>query len=153
MPARTRIGLIVGVVALVLNVCVSGFVGFCGPLLSLIAGAVAGFLTAQGEKAASKSDGARAGAVGGGIAGGLMIIGQVLGGISTLAIAQFTGLKFPLGTIPSPAASPAAQMIYYLGGIGTSLCIGIIGAVLAALAGAAAGYVGTPDLSPVNMRT
>ena len=42
MQPRTRIGLLVGVIGLVLNICVSGFIGFGGPLLSLIAGDVAG---------------------------------------------------------------------------------------------------------------
>lgn len=38
VQTRTRTGLIVGVVGLVPNICVSGFIGFCGPFLPLIAG-------------------------------------------------------------------------------------------------------------------
>ena len=41
MQPRTRIGLIVGVIGLVLNICVAGFIGFCGPVLSLVAGGIA----------------------------------------------------------------------------------------------------------------
>lgn len=50
MQPRVRIGLIVGAIGLVLNICVAGFVGFCGPFFSLLAGGIAGFLTAQQEK-------------------------------------------------------------------------------------------------------
>ena len=49
MQPRTRIGLIVGVIGLVLNICVAGFIGFCGPVLSLIAGGIAGYFATQQE--------------------------------------------------------------------------------------------------------
>ena len=70
MQPRMRMGLIVGVIGLALNVCVSGFIGLCGPLVSLIAGAVAGFFAAQQEKLGTKGEGARAGAIAGAVAGG-----------------------------------------------------------------------------------
>ena len=49
MQPRIKMGLIVGVIGLALNVCVSGFIGLCGPLVSLLAGGLAGFLAAQQE--------------------------------------------------------------------------------------------------------
>ena len=84
MQPRTSIGLIVGAIGLVLNICVAGFLGFCGPVLSLIAGAIAGFLAVQKEKPLTKNEGARAGATAGGLAGGLIILGQLLGGLGSL---------------------------------------------------------------------
>ena len=57
MQARTRIGLIVGVIGLVLNICVAGFLGFCGPVLSLIAGGIAGFMAVRQEKPLTKNEG------------------------------------------------------------------------------------------------
>ena len=62
MQPRTRIGLIVGMIGLVLNICVAGFVGFCGPFLALVAGGIAGFFAAQQEKPLTKNEGARLGA-------------------------------------------------------------------------------------------
>jgi hypothetical protein len=150
MQPRTRIGLIVGVIGLVLNICVAGFVGLCGPVFSLIAGAAAGFFAAQQEKLPSKSEGARAGATAGGIAGGLIILGQLIGGVGALFFLQANGTQMPFGQIPSTADPSSTQMIYYLTGAATALCFGVIGALLAAGAGAGAGYLATSDTPVTN---
>lgn len=142
MKPRTRLGLIVGGIGLVLNICVSAFIGICGPIFSLAAGAAAGFLAAQQEKLGIKSEGARAGATAGGIAGGLMIIGQLIGGVGALAYMQVSGTNTIFGQIPS---DPSALVGYYAGGIGTGICFGLIGAALAAGAGAGAGYLATQE--------
>jgi hypothetical protein len=144
MQPRTRIGLIVGVIGLVLNVCVSGFLGICGPFVSLLAGGAAGFFAAQQEKPLTKNDGARIGATAGGIAGGLIILGQILGGVGGLVFMQATGAQPPFGQLPS-AGDTTTQIAFYAGGIGTALCFGIVGALLAAGAGAGAGYVATTN--------
>lgn len=144
MQPRTRIGLIVGVIGLVLNICVAGFVGICGPFFSLLAGGVAGFLAVQREKPLTKNSGARIGATAGGIAGGLIIIGQIIGGLGALAYMQSSGATLPFGQMPE-LGDPAAQAGFYAAGVGTALCFGIIGALLAAGAGAGAGYLGTSD--------
>ena len=150
MQPRVRIGLIVGAIGLVLNICVAGFIGFCGPLLSLIAGGVAGFFAAQQEKQATKADGARAGATAGGIAGGLIILGQIIGGMGALAYYQVSGTPLPFGAAPTTSAPATEMLIYYLSGAGTGFCFGAVGALLAAGAGAGAGYLATSDqtLSP-----
>lgn len=145
MQPRTRIGLIVGVIGLVLNICVAGFVGFCGPFLSLIAGGIAGFLAAQREKPFAKNEGARAGATAGGIAGALIIIGQIIGGMGALAYMQASGTPTLFGQLPDITSDPATQIGFYAGGVGTALCFGVIGALLAAGAGAGAGYLATSD--------
>jgi hypothetical protein len=145
MQPRTRIGLIVGVIGLVLNICVAGFVGFCGPFFSLIAGGIAGFMAARQEKPFGKNEGARAGATAGGIAGALIILGQVIGGMGALAYMQASGVTPPFGQLPDLSGDPATQIGFYAGGIGTALCFGVIGALLAAGAGAAAGYLATSD--------
>jgi hypothetical protein len=149
MQPRVRIGLIVGVIGLVLNICVAGFIGICGPFLSLIAGGVAGFLAAQQEKPLTKNEGARAGVTAGGIAGGLIILGQIIGGIGALFLMQSQGMQLPFGQIPSTSSDPATQIGFYAGGIGTALCFGIVGALLAAGAGAGAGYLGTSESAVV----
>lgn len=149
MQPRIRIGLIVGVIGLVLNVCVAGFVGFCGPVLSLIAGAVAGFFAVQQEKPLAKNQGARAGATAGGIAGGLIIVGQILGGIAALFLMQSRGAQLPFGQIPAASSDASTQIMFYAAGVGTALCFGLVGALLAAGAGAGAGYLATPEQAVV----
>jgi hypothetical protein len=141
---RVKYGLIVGIIGLMLNACVSAALGLCGPLLALLAGGAAGFLAAQGERASSQTDGARLGAVAGGIAGALTLIGQLLGGVGMLVLFQRSGLSLPFGTIPDPSADASRQLMYYISGLGLGTCLGLTGVVLAALGGAGAGYLGTP---------
>jgi hypothetical protein len=145
MQPRTRIGLIVGVIGLVLTSCVATFAGFCGPFVSLLAGGVAGFLAAQQEKPPVKGDGARIGAISGGIAGGLIILGQVIGAVAALVLVQNAGVEVPFGQVPPPSSDPGTQMVFYGSGMVTGLCFGVVGALLAAGAGAGAGYFATPD--------
>ena len=150
MQPRIKMGLSIGTIGLILNVCVSGFIGLCGPIVSLIAGGVAGYLTAQQEKLSTKSDGAKAGGIAGGIAGGLVIIGQLIGGVAALVFMQSSGAQIPFGEIPSFSSDPATIIGYYLGGVGTGFCIGLVGALLAAGVGAGAGYFATPEQSSGN---
>lgn len=149
MQPRFKMGLAIGAIGLTLNICVSGFMGVCGPLVSLLAGGAAGFFAAQQEKLPAKNDGAKAGAIAGGIAGALVIIGQIIGGVGALAVMQSTGMQLPFGYIPS-IEDPSGMVIYYISGIGTGLCFGVFGAILAAGAGAGAGYMGTPDQHTVT---
>ncbi|MDO9300992.1 MAG: hypothetical protein Q7T89_06390 [Anaerolineales bacterium] len=149
MQPRIKMGLAIGAIGLALNICVAGLMGICGPLVSLFAGAAAGFFTAQQEKLPTKNDGAKAGATAGGIAGALVIIGQVIGAIGALALMQTTGMQPMFGTAPT-TADPAGMFVFYAVGIGTGLCFGIFGALLAADAGAGTGYMATPDQPPAT---
>jgi len=145
MQPRTKLGLAVGAIGLVLNICVSAFFGFCGPVLSLVAGGVVGYLTAQQEKLPTKGAGARAGAVSGGIAGTLIIVGQVIGGIAALIYFQTSGTDLPFGQAPTTGTDPSLTALYYGSGFVTAFCFGLVGALLAAGTGAGAGYLGTPE--------
>ena len=145
MQPRVRMGLIVGAIGAVLNACVSAAFGFCGPFVSLIGGALAGYFAAQQEKAPSKNEGAKLGAISGAIAGALILIGQVIGGIAALAFVQMSGMQVPFGNVPSTSADPGQQVIFYVSGIGTGICFGLVGTALAAMAGAGTGYLGTPE--------
>jgi hypothetical protein len=137
MLARTRIGLVVGIIGLVLNEFASGFRGITGTILSLVAAGVAGFFAARKGKSSSKRDGARAGAIAGGFAGGVVLIGQLIGAMATL---------FSL----SSSQSMMGKIIYILFGAGTGFFLWIIIALLAAGIGAAVGYLATPSRLPVN---
>jgi hypothetical protein len=150
---RVKYGLIVGLVGLILNACVSAAVGLCGPFLALLAGGAAGFLAAQGERPNNPTDGARLGAVAGGIAGALTLVGQLLGGVGMLVLFQRSGLSLPIGTIPDLSADPSRQLMYYTSGLGVGTCLGLTGVVLAALGGAGAGYLGTPTSLPTDPRS
>jgi hypothetical protein len=112
--------------------------------LSLVAGGIAGYFATQQEKPLMKNEGARVGALAGGIAGALIIIGQIIGGMGALAYMQTSGAPTPFGSIPD-LGDPASSIGFYGGGLAAAICFGIIGALLAAGAGAAAGYLTTSD--------
>ena len=137
MSARIKVGLIAGAIALVLTLCVSTAVGICGPVVSLIAGAAAGYFAVKQEAPASQSEGGKIGATSGAIAGGLGVIGQIIGGILTLTL--LPSIMESLGDYSYSAVSGEAS--YWLAGAGTALCFGFAGVVLAAIAGYAVGYM------------
>lgn len=145
MKPRIRMGLIVGAVGLFLNICIAGLMGICGPFVSLFAGGIAGYLANQQEKPASKSEGGKVGAIAGGISGALVSVGQLIGGIAALLVMQMSGIQPVIGQIPSMGGSPAEIAAYYVGGLGTGLCFGLVGIVLAAGTGAGAGYLTTNE--------
>jgi hypothetical protein len=129
----------------VLNICVAGLIGCCGPFAALLAGGIAGLLAAREEQASTKGEGARLGAVSGAIAGAFVLVGQMIGGVGTLIFAQVSEITLPFGEVPDPSAGLSAQVPYYFAGLGVAICFGLVGIVLAALAGAGAGYLGTPE--------
>lgn len=145
MQPRVKVGLLVGMIGLVINVFVSAMLGICGPVVSLIAGALAGYFAARQESPVTKNAGAKSGAIAGAIAGAVIIIGQAIGAVGALALMQATGMEVPFGTIPPPSADATTQLTFYLTGLGTGICFGVFGAVLAALAGAGTGYLGTSE--------
>jgi len=118
MQPRTRIGLIVGVIGLVLNICVAGFIGFCGPVLSLVAGGIAGYFATQQEKPFTKNQAARVGATAGGIAGGLIILGQLIGGIGALAYMQASGAPTPFGQFLTYRRTQQPRSVFMRAGLG-----------------------------------
>ena len=151
MKPYIKVGLLVGAIGLVLNICIAAAMGVCGPLVSLLAGAAAGYFTAAREKAATKADGARLGLISGGIAGALIVVGQILGGIASLALVQAGGMKLPFGTVPDLANGPQSA-VYYISGLGTAMCFGIVGMVLAALVAAGVAYLTTsPQPQPPGL--
>ena len=98
-------------------------------------------------------NGARLGAVAGGITGVLTLVGQLLGGVGMLVLFQRSGLSLPFGTIPDPSADVSRQLMYYISGLGVGTCFGLTGVVLAALGGAGASYLGTPTSLPTDLRS
>ena len=116
MQPRVTYGLIAGAIGLVINVCVSAAIGLCGPFVSLLAGAAAGFFAAQAEKAPNKNDGARLGAISGAIAGGLTLVGQLIGGLAILVLIMTAGIQPIIGTIPEPS-DVSGQAIYLIAGL------------------------------------
>jgi hypothetical protein len=147
MNPKIRIGLIVGAVGLVLNIIVAAVMGLCGPFVALLAGAIAGFLAAQQTAPASKGDGARDGAIAGGVAGALVFVGQIIGGVLVLFLIQNTDITPVIGSVPEATAPGQNQLLYYLAGLGTGTCFGIVGIAASALGGAAGGYLGTSNSS------
>lgn len=145
MQPRIKVGLIAGSIGLVLNICMAAVLGICGPMISLTAGALAGFFSARQGKPASKNAGAQDGAIAGALAGALVLLGQVIGGISALAIVQLSGVQLPFGKVPPLSSDISQQAIFYLTGTATAICFGLVGVILSALAGAGTGYLGAAN--------
>ena len=143
MKTSVRIGLIVGGIAWLINTCTAFALGFCGPVVAVISGGIAGFLVAHREGQATKGDGAREGAIAGAIVGGWMLLSQMLAAVFNLVFVQQSGIELPFGTAPDPTAVSSLQALYYVSGLGVGACIGLVDIVVAALTGALAGYVGT----------
>ncbi len=145
MQPRMRFGLIVGVVGLLVNIPVSALMGICGPFVALIAGVLAGILAARGESPSSQADGARTGAIAGLVAGGLILVGQLIGGLLALTLIKSMGMPSILGMSMPDLNDPVQVAGYYGGGVGVGMCFGLLGAMLSAAAGAAAAYLATPS--------
>lgn len=149
MKPRVKYGLVVGVIALIMNVFVSFMFGFCGPVLTLIAGAIAAFLTTREETAANQSDGALYGGIAGLIAGAFTLIGQVIASIGALLLVTTMDIPPIIGTLPDPSDA-AQQTIFWVSGVTTGVCFGLVGLVLGALAGAAVGYLSSKESTAVS---
>jgi hypothetical protein len=146
---RIIVAVIVGAAALIVNTIVSGFLGICGPFVSLVAGAIAGFFASRQEQPASQRDGARLGAISGLLVGAFTLVAQMVGALAALVLVQVTGIQLPFGSVPPPGASAPIQATYYLAGTGVAACLGVVGFLVAALGGAGGGYLGTrPRATP-----
>ncbi len=142
MKPFLKFGLLVGVVGFFVIIPVAVVLGICGPGVTLVAGAIAGFLTAYGGRAATSREGAQSGAIAGAISGGVMLLGQLLGGMLIVAFAHVTQTPPVLGTVPSLSAPLSELIPYYSGGLVGGLCFGWVGVLLGALAGGLAGAFG-----------
>ena len=141
MKHHIKIGLIIGAIGLVLNSCVAFIVGFCGPVTSVVAGAVAGYLSVQNARGLTKKEGAKLGAISAAVAGALILVGQVFGAVAALFFIQQFNLPLILGgTPPTPADGPLVHLMYYAIGAGAGFVIGLIGLGLAALVGYGIAY-------------
>jgi MFS family permease len=146
MKERIRVGLIVGAITLVITAGISAFMGICGPGVSLIAGAIAGYFAAKKESPATKSEGGKIGAISGLITGGMGFIGQIIGGI--IALILLPPLMESLGNNYYSGVSTGEPVIYWLSGLGTVLCFGVGGIILSSLSGAGTGYISTTEKPP-----
>lgn len=143
MTAKVRWGLILGIVGLFVNTLASLIFAFCGPIVSFGVGLVAGFIVSQNEPAPTRGEGAQQGALSGLIAGGFILLGQIIGAIGNLAFAQMVEYESLFGTLPD-LSSPEGQTFYWLIGIGVGVCFGLVDTLACVLGGALIGYVRTP---------
>ncbi len=139
MNAKVRYGLLVGGVGAFVNLGVSTLLGFCGPITTLIAGGLAGWLTIRKLSGVTRAEGAAQGAMAGAVAGSLMLIGQVLGAIGALLIMQAMAIDPAVERMPT---SNIEQVSFWIGGLGVGVCFGVIGLVLGSGAGAATAALG-----------
>ena len=146
MKPFLKYGLIVGAISLIVIIPLSVIMGICGPVVSVIGGAVAGFLTAHYGNISVKNTGAKQGALAGLVAGAFTFVGQIVGGILALILIQATEASVLIGEAPTFNSPASEQMLFFVGGIGAGSCFGLIGLGVAAGFGALAGYFGTKEM-------
>lgn len=148
MRPHVRTGLISGAIAFLPALCASFAAGICGPLVTFVSGAAAGFFTGRQQKTGvPQGEGARLGAISGAIAGTIASAGQLMGVAATLLYFQVTGTPTPLGTLLPPVGNPAAQTSFYFGGLAVGICFAGVGVALAVVGGGAVAYFTTPRKS------
>jgi len=147
MKSYVKSGLIVGTIALLITIPVTSIYGICGPFISIIAGAIAGYFAINSDKAETKRDNAQSGKLAGLIAGVFIFAGQLIGGIwLMLSYYQRTGYPVILSNDPSVSLT-----VYYFTGVGMTLFLGLVGLLLSTLAGKTIGEFRTPESSTVDM--
>ncbi len=134
MKTSIKNGLIMGGVGLVINICVAGVIGFCGPLVAVVAGAAAGALTVRQSPTLTPATGPKEGATAGLTAGALIFVAQLIGALIAVVYLQSIGGSTLFGDIPE-VGNTAENAGFYIGAAATGLCIGIVDVVAAAGAG------------------
>lgn len=118
----------------------------CVPCLALGLGAGAGYLACRAARPVDQNSATRLGATSGALAGGLTLLGNVVGGLIGAALlgpqgaqANMAGIARSLGiTVP---ATPISPVTYYATALGSSACCGVGVIFVMAGLGALAGLV------------
>jgi hypothetical protein len=133
-------GLIIGVVTLLLVVvAAAGLSPLCAPCVAIILGLAAGYLAGVFDKPISSGDSAKKGAIAGGIAGVLGMLGNIIAGLINAVVLGSMGMMDSFNQILGlPSSDPATV---WIGQIIAALCIGIINLVLMAGIGAGGGAI------------
>jgi hypothetical protein len=145
MSNRVRFGLIAGLIGLVVNLCASTPTACLGPFVALIVGAAAGYFTLQAEPP-TEGSAARLGASSGVIAGLLILVSHLIAAAVGPAVMLATQTQpFPYSfRLPQPGNGGEMAM-YWIGAIGTGLCMGVLSLGCAAGGGALAGSLVAPE--------
>ncbi len=151
MKPYVKYGLIVGVIALVVTIPVAALLGVCAPGVAVIAGFAAGFLAVRNDAELKQGDGPKFGAYAGAVSGALTTIGQLIGGIGILIIAQTLGVQTMMGSVPSASATTAELIGYYGGGLAAGCCLGLVGLALGAGTGAIGGMLAARPATPPSV--
>jgi hypothetical protein len=138
-----KAGIIAAVVALVLAIGGSLFMGICVPCISIFIGVAAGYLACHYEPAGDNGSAAKSGAIAGAIGGIGALLGQAIGSVITGVTAgpeagmdmmrQF-GWEMPTD-VPIPDA------YFWIGVVGGGCCIGVFDLLLMAGLGAVGGIL------------
>ncbi len=133
-----RSGLIFGAVSLILIFGTTLISPICAPCLGIFLGLAAGYVAGVFAKPPTSGESVRIGGFAGLIAGGLGLVGELIGGAinaSTYNAAAMQEVYKILG-IPTTSMTPAEVLTYQLGG---AACIGIFNVVWMAALGIAGG--------------
>jgi len=102
---------------------------------------MAGFLSVYFGKVTIRKEAIKMGALSGAITGVITLLGQLIGAIIILYLASHNNLSSPLGQIPGPSSPLFEQVLYYGGGTVSGCCFGVIGIIIAGIAGGLIGAI------------
>ena len=144
MRRATWIAALLGFVAALIG----GAVGWqiCLPCVGLVLGAAAGWFACQVQAPADQSSATRVGAIAGGTAGIVTLLGSLIGGLLGAALlgpagaqSEMQAIAKSLGVTVPP--TPLSPVTFYGSALASSACCGAVVVFLMALLGALAGMV------------
>ncbi len=144
MRRATWIAAVLGFVAALIG----GAVGWqiCLPCLGLVLGAAAGWFACRVQAPADQPSATRVGAMAGGAAGAVTLLGSVIGGLLGAAILGPAGAQAEMQTIAKGLGvalpqTPVSPVSFYSTVLASSACCGVVVVFIMALMGALAGMV------------
>ncbi len=138
-------GLIAGIVALLLSIGAALLSPLCVPCLTLLLGLGAGYLAGAFDKPSDNRGSTKSGTIAGAIGGIGALIGQGVGAVinsqlvgpgGAIQLIRQLGIQMPLGTTPADIARG-----YWVGVIGSTVCLGLFDIALMAGLGALGGLL------------
>jgi hypothetical protein len=143
MKAPLKYGLIVGIAAMAIVIPVAAFLGMLGPAVILVAGGVAGTLSALFGRAPTRREGALSGSIAGLITGAIALLGQVSGTFLALFFVQNSGPLTIFGDTPMGDLPGYEGSFYLASRVIAGIFLGVVGMFLSTGAGALGGRLGT----------
>ncbi len=113
----------------------------CAPCAALFLGLGAGYLAGVFDKAPSNNAASKAGAIGGALAGIGALLGQVLGTVINATLVSPETIQKIYQNFGLPSAGPGFSQSYWVGLVGSAICLSVLDVLVMAGTGALGGML------------